>query len=98
SGDRILALFVPALGVDAGEQIQGVGVPRPAQVAGELPQRADRLWQDGADAEPTDGLHLSDHRRRLASIQRNASCPGAALGTSNLGLVTSSPLPPTVPL
>jgi hypothetical protein len=47
----------PAFRVDPGEQVSGLGVPAPAQVAGKLSQRADRLGQDGADAEATDSLH-----------------------------------------
>ena len=56
-GGGVLADRGPALWVDLGEQVPRGGVPRPAQIARELSQRADRLGQYGADAEATDSLH-----------------------------------------
>ena len=56
-GGGVLANRGPAHRVDLGEQVSSGGVPAPAQIAGELPQGADGLGQDGADAEATDSLH-----------------------------------------
>ena len=55
--DRVALGGVPDLGVDRPEQVLGVGVPAPAQVAGQLAQRLQHLGQDRADGEPSDCTH-----------------------------------------
>ena len=47
----------PSPGVDRPEQVLGVGMPAPAQVAGQLAQRLQHLGQDRADGEPSDCTH-----------------------------------------
>ena len=50
---------LPRCGVDGREQVLGLGVPGPAQVACQLAERVQRLGQDGTDGESTDGSHRS---------------------------------------
>ncbi len=55
--DRVVTRGLPRRGVDGREEILGLGVPGPAQVACELAERVERLGQDGTDGEPTDSSH-----------------------------------------
>ena len=59
---RVLPDLVPQDWVDAAEQVAGPGMPGPVQVEGQLPERGNGCGQNGADVEPTDGLHRPDYR------------------------------------
>ena len=48
---------VPRVGVDPLEQVAGLGVPRPAQVHGQLLQRGELGGQGRPDGEAAEGLH-----------------------------------------
>ena len=54
---------LPAARVDGLEQLAGLGVPGPAQIACEVAERSERFGEDGADGEPTDCLHVFHLRR-----------------------------------
>ncbi len=56
---RVVARGLPRTGVDGREEVLGLGVPGPAQVACQLAERVQRLGQDGTDGEPTDCSHRS---------------------------------------
>ena len=55
--DRVLPGRGPPVRVDPGEELTGGGVPAPPEVGSQLAECCDRLGQDGADAEASDGLH-----------------------------------------
>ena len=55
-GRRVLRAGVLRV-VVPGEQVAGRRVPGPAQIAGELGERAERGGQDGTYGESTDGFH-----------------------------------------
>ncbi len=67
--DRVVPHRLPLLGVDLREQLLGRRMPRPAQVGRELPQRGERVGQDGADREPPDRTHGSTVTNPSGSIQ-----------------------------
>ena len=93
---RVATGRLPQLGVDLDEDVLGRRVPRPAQIAGELPQRAEGLGQDRTDREASNRTHERqrtwDHlndpitRRRLARCTP-ADLPGNLLGGSRTGRV-----------
>ncbi len=63
----------PPFGVHGPEEITGLGLPRPAQITGEVAQRLEGVGEYGTDGEPADGLqesHLHQGRTRL----RGALC------------------------
>ncbi|CAB4930153.1 unannotated protein [freshwater metagenome] len=55
--DRVLAGRRPQAGIDCREEITGLGVPRPAQVRGELLERSQRRGEDCADGESSNRSH-----------------------------------------
>ena len=86
--DRIAGGRLPQLGVDGSEKILGIGVPGPAQIAGELAQRLEHLGQHGADGESTDCAHPETlvvptprgavPRQHLTERSRRSSSPAPA--------------------
>ncbi|CAB5025836.1 unannotated protein [freshwater metagenome] len=69
--DRVLAGRRPQAGIDCGEQVAGLGVPRPAQVRRELLERGQRRGQDRADGESSN----RSHGRTLACLITLACAP-----------------------
>ncbi len=55
--DRVVTHGLPCLRVDRGEDVLGLGVPGPAQVAGQLAERFEGRGQHGLHGESTDCSH-----------------------------------------
>ena len=64
--DGIAIGTLPSGGVDVLEEPAGRLVPRPAQVRGELLERAELGWHDGPDGELANRLHRSTIRVRMS--------------------------------
>ncbi len=54
---RVVGRGGPGLGVDGGEQVLCLRVPRPAEVAGQLSERGQGGGQHGTDGESANGSH-----------------------------------------
>lgn len=66
----------PALRVGRLEELSGLGVPGPAQVAGEVAERSQGFGEDGTHGESTNGLHVS-HLYRGRTDPRGRTTVGA---------------------
>ncbi len=57
---RVAAGRGPALGVDGLEEVAGLRVPGPAQIAGQITERPEGVGENGTDGQSTDRLHPHD--------------------------------------
>ena len=69
--DRVTTARDPDLRVDGGEDVLRLGMPRPAQVRGQVAQQTQGLRQDRADGESSDGSHGRTLTHSVGTIQRS---------------------------
>ena len=90
--ERVPAGAVPELRIDRAEELLGVRVPAPAQVAGQVAERFEDLGQDGVDSEPSDRAH--PHNLPAAQPVADACCgTGMAPEPRRDIVVASMPIP-----
>lgn len=69
----------PALGVDGLEEVAGLRMPGPAQVAGQVTERPEGFGENGSDGESTDRLHFPP--RRVSLCGRTTLCASSSPST-----------------
>lgn len=76
----------PDLRVDGLEELTGLGVPGPAQVAGEVAERLKGIGEDGTHGESTNGLHVFHlYRGRTNPRGRTTVCASPSPSTLTVG-------------
>ena len=95
---RVMAAGLPEPGIDLLEDVLGLGVPRPAQVAGEVTEGGQGVGEDRADRETSNRTHASDASALdlndpISPAHNHSAERYVVASTSRLGRPRGAPMP-----